>query len=34
VPEMIDKYYSLRGWVNGKPTEEKLSELEIPVEMP
>lgn len=31
VPEMIDKYYSLRGWVDGKPTEEKLRELEIPV---
>jgi aldehyde:ferredoxin oxidoreductase len=27
VPEMIDKYYSLRGWVDGKPTEEKLKEL-------
>ena len=30
VPEMIDKYYSLRGWVDGKPTEEKLRELGIP----
>jgi len=29
VPEMIDKYYSLRGWVDGKPTEEKLKELGI-----
>lgn len=27
VPEMIDKYYSLRSWVDGKPTEEKLREL-------
>jgi aldehyde:ferredoxin oxidoreductase len=33
VPEMIDKYYSLRGWVDGKPTEEKLREREIPVRM-
>jgi aldehyde:ferredoxin oxidoreductase len=29
VPEMIDRYYSLRGWVDGKPTEEKLKELGI-----
>lgn len=27
VPEMIDEYYRLRGWVDGKPTEEKLKEL-------
>jgi aldehyde:ferredoxin oxidoreductase len=31
VPEMIDDYYSLRGWVDGKPTEEKLRELGIPI---
>jgi aldehyde:ferredoxin oxidoreductase len=31
VPEMIDRYYSLRGWVDGKPAEEKLRELGIPV---
>ncbi len=24
-----EEYYKLRGWVNGKPTEEKLKELEI-----
>ena len=29
VPEMIDEYYTLRGWVDGKPTEKKLKELEI-----
>lgn len=29
VPEMIDEYYSLRGWVDGKPTEEKMRELGI-----
>ena len=29
VPEMIDEYYALRGWVDGKPTEEKLKELEL-----
>lgn len=29
VPEMINEYYALRGWVDGKPTEEKLKELEI-----
>lgn len=29
VPEMIDRYYSLRGWVDGKPTEVKLKELGI-----
>lgn len=29
VPEMIDKYYELRGWVDGVPTEEKLKELGI-----
>ena len=29
VPEMIDRYYSLRGWVDGKPTEDKLKELGI-----
>lgn len=34
VPEMIGKYYSLRGWIDGKPTEEKLRELGIPVTTP
>jgi aldehyde:ferredoxin oxidoreductase len=29
VPEMIDEYYRLRGWVDGKPTAEKLKELGI-----
>jgi aldehyde:ferredoxin oxidoreductase len=29
VPEMIDRYYELRGWVDGRPTEEKLRELGI-----
>ena len=29
VPEMIDEYYKLRGWIDGKPTEEKLKELGI-----
>lgn len=29
VPEMINEYYALRGWINGKPTEEKLKELGI-----
>ena len=29
VPEMIDKYYELRGWIDGVPTEEKLKELGI-----
>ncbi len=24
-----EEYYNLRGWINGKPTEEKLKELEI-----
>jgi len=27
---MKDEYYKLRGWIDGKPTEEKLKELEIP----
>ncbi len=25
--EMLPEYYELRGWVNGKPTQEKLKEL-------
>lgn len=29
VPQMIDEYYRLRGWVDGKPTKEKLKELGI-----
>lgn len=29
VPDMIDKYYELRGWVDGVPTKEKLRELGI-----
>jgi aldehyde:ferredoxin oxidoreductase len=29
VPEMIDEYYRLRGWIDGKPTAEKLKELGI-----
>jgi aldehyde:ferredoxin oxidoreductase len=28
--KMKKEYYRLRGWVDGKPTEEKLRELEIP----
>ncbi len=28
--KMKAEYYNLRGWVDGKPTEEKLKELEIP----
>ncbi len=28
--KMKEEYYKLRGWVNGRPTEEKLKELEIP----
>lgn len=27
--KMKDEYYSLRGWINGVPTKEKLKELEI-----
>ncbi|RLI75299.1 aldehyde ferredoxin oxidoreductase [Archaeoglobales archaeon] len=27
---MKEEYYKLRGWVDGKPTEEKLKELDIP----
>lgn len=29
VPDMIDKYYELRGWVDGVPKEEKLRDLGI-----
>jgi aldehyde:ferredoxin oxidoreductase len=29
VPEMIDEYYRLRSWIDGKPTAEKLKELGI-----
>ncbi len=28
--KMLDEYYKLRGWVDGKPGEKKLKELEIP----
>ena len=28
--QMLEEYYKIRGWVNGRPTEEKLKELEIP----
>jgi len=28
--KMKEEYYKLRGWVDGRPTEEKLKELEIP----
>ncbi len=28
--QMLEEYYRIRGWVNGRPTEEKLKELEIP----
>jgi len=28
--KMKEEYYKLRGWVDGKPTEEKLKELDIP----
>jgi len=27
--KMKKEYYELRGWENGKPTQEKLKELEI-----
>ena len=27
--EMKKEYYELRGWVDGRPTPEKLKELEI-----
>ena len=29
LPEMLEDYYRLRGWVNGVVTQEKLKELEI-----
>ncbi|MCD6485520.1 MAG: aldehyde ferredoxin oxidoreductase family protein [Candidatus Odinarchaeota archaeon] len=29
--KMLEEYYKLRGWVNGKPTPEKLKELGIEV---
>jgi len=28
--KMKEEYYKLRGWVNGRPTKEKLKELDIP----
>jgi aldehyde:ferredoxin oxidoreductase len=28
--KMKEEYYKLRGWVNGRPTPEKLKELDIP----
>ncbi len=28
--KMKEEYYRLRGWVNGRPSEEKLKELDIP----
>ncbi|OYT33691.1 aldehyde ferredoxin oxidoreductase [Archaeoglobales archaeon ex4484_92] len=28
--EMKDEYYRVRGWIDGKPTRDKLEELEIP----
>ncbi len=28
--KMKEEYYKLRGWVDGRPTQEKLRELEIP----
>ncbi len=30
--KMLDEYYKLRGWKDGKPTPEKLKELGIPVD--
>jgi aldehyde:ferredoxin oxidoreductase len=27
--EMKEEYYKLRGWINGKPSPEKLKELDI-----
>ncbi len=27
--KMLDEYYEARGWKNGKPTKEKLEELEL-----
>ncbi len=27
--EMLDEYYKLRGWVDGRPTREKLEELDL-----
>ncbi len=28
--EMLSEYYKVRGWTNGKPTKEKLRELNLP----
>ncbi len=28
--KMLGEYYRLRGWIDGKPSEEKLKELDIP----
>mgnify|MGYP001060487745 FL=1 len=30
LPDMLEEYYSIRGWKEGKPTETKLAELGIP----
>ncbi len=27
LPEMLAEYYDLRGWVKGRPTQDKLKEL-------
>ncbi|MEM2021605.1 MAG: aldehyde ferredoxin oxidoreductase family protein [Zestosphaera sp.] len=27
--EMLDEYYSLRGWIDGRPTKSKLEELDL-----
>jgi len=27
--EMLDEYYNLRGWIDGRPTKAKLEELEL-----
>ncbi len=30
LPQMLEEYYALRGWVNGVATEAKLKALAIP----
>ena len=29
ISEMLPEYYKVRGWVNGRPTREKLEELDL-----
>ena len=28
--KMKEEYYRIRGWIDGKPTQEKLKELDVP----